>query len=110
MWSLTAVKWPRAVFADRKDHNHAFEGWLSGHRPGATIFQPLRVRWVVERTFAWIGRCRRNREDYERTDSSSEAMAQVSSIRLVLRRLNNCAYRRPTNDAPEYLNYECRRM
>ncbi|OWK36411.1 Mobile element protein [Fimbriiglobus ruber] len=59
--------------------------------PGATTFQPLRVRWVVERTFAWIGRCRRNSKDYERTESSSEAMVQVSSIRLMLRRLNKCA-------------------
>ncbi|OWK37724.1 Mobile element protein [Fimbriiglobus ruber] len=92
----------RAVFADQKYHNHAFEAWLSGHRPGvrleissrppgATTFQPLRVRWVVERTFAWIGRCRRNSKDYERTESSSEAMVQVSSIRLMLRRLNKCA-------------------
>ena len=48
---------------------------------------PLHRRWVVERTFAWLGRSRRNSKDYERTTSSSEAMVQVSMIHLMLNRL-----------------------
>lgn len=47
----------------------------------------LPQRWVVERTLAWLGRSRRLSKDYERLVVSSEAMLQVSMIRLMLRRL-----------------------
>ena len=102
MAKLDPAAYPRlkAVFADQKYHNHGFERWLATERPGVRLeiqsrppeskaFTPLKVRWVVERTHAWLGRCRRNSKDYERTESSSEAMVQVSSIRLMLRRLDS---------------------
>ena len=44
-------------------------------------------RWVVERTFAWLGRCRRNSKDYERRTDSSESMLRVSALHLMLKRL-----------------------
>jgi putative transposase len=44
-------------------------------------------RWVVERTFAWLGRYRRNSRDYERFAESSEAMIKISSIHRRLRLL-----------------------
>jgi putative transposase len=47
----------------------------------------LPQRWVVERTFAWLGRSRRLSKDYEYLEASSEAMLQVSMIHLMLRRL-----------------------
>ena len=47
----------------------------------------LPQRWVVERTFAWLGRSRRLSKDYEREPESSEAMIKVSSIHRMLRRL-----------------------
>jgi putative transposase len=47
----------------------------------------LPQRWVVERTFAWLGRSRRLSKDYEREPASSEAMIQVSMIHQMLRRL-----------------------
>ncbi|MBV8316239.1 MAG: transposase, partial [Planctomycetaceae bacterium] len=44
-------------------------------------------RWVVERTFAWLGRYRRQSKDYERLTASSESMVRVSAIHIILRRL-----------------------
>jgi putative transposase len=106
---LQVEAFPRleAIFADNKYHNHAFEAWLQEHgqgkwrleissRPaGATSFKPLPIRWVVERTFAWIGRYRRNSKDYERRTDSSESMIQISSLSLMLRRLRPSAQKSP---------------
>jgi transposase len=44
-------------------------------------------RWVVERTFAWLGRNRRLSKDYEHETTSSEAVVYIASIRLLVRRL-----------------------
>lgn len=50
-------------------------------------FTVLRRRWVVERTFAWVGCYRRMSKDYEYLTESSEAMIQLVMMRLMLRRL-----------------------
>ena len=50
-------------------------------------FTVLNRRWVVERTFAWIGRCRRLSKDYERTIESSLAWTQLAACRFLLRRV-----------------------
>ena len=50
-------------------------------------------RYVVERTFAWLGRYRRHSRDYERTTKSSEAMVKASSIHRMLRLLKPDASR-----------------
>lgn len=44
-------------------------------------------RWVVERTFAWFGRCRRLSKDYERTPESGESMVHIAMTKLMLNRL-----------------------
>jgi putative transposase len=50
-------------------------------------FQVIPRRWAVERTFAWLLNDRRHSRDYERLTASSEAMIQISMIRLLLKRL-----------------------
>jgi putative transposase len=48
-------------------------------------FQVLPRRWVVERTFGWLGRYRRLSRDFEHTVLSSETMVYVASIRRMLK-------------------------
>jgi putative transposase len=50
-------------------------------------FEVLLRRWVVERTFAWLGRCRRLAKDWEASVASAEAWIFVAHIRLLTRRL-----------------------
>jgi putative transposase len=84
------------VYADNKYHCHNVWEWEK--RPGVKYrvvvvkregkeFKVLPSRWVVERSYAWMGWNRRLSKDYERTTSSSEAWCQVSMIHLMLRRL-----------------------
>lgn len=56
------------------------------HDKPVKTFVPLKKRWVVERSFAWLGRHRRLSEDYERTTSSSSGMIDVASINIKLQR------------------------
>ena len=106
---ITAEQCPRlqTIFGDNKYHNHALNAWLPEHRPGwnveiqsrpdgASKFEPVRKRWVIERTNAWTVRCRRNAKDDERRVVSSEAMIQLSHIHVLLRRLA------PTDDRPPF--------
>jgi putative transposase len=87
------------IWADGKYNNRRLDRWLAkakvgyraeviGRPPGSVGFVKLPRRWVVERTFAWIGRYRRNSRDYEWHTSTSESMIQISSIHRMLRKLN----------------------
>lgn len=55
--------------------------------PGVKGFQLLPRRWVVERTFAWLGRCRRLAKDFEGTIESATAWVLIAHLRLLSRRL-----------------------
>lgn len=54
-------------------------------------FHVLPRRWVVERTFAWLGRYRRLSKDYEQLTDNSEAMVLLAMINLMSRRLTKRA-------------------
>ncbi len=56
--------------------------------PNAKGFVVVPVRWVVERTLAWLGRYRRLSKDYEHCTKSSEGMIYIASIATMLRRLD----------------------
>jgi putative transposase len=88
----------RSVWADGKYRNHKLDDWLLKEKVGYAIevvgrpagsvgYVEQPQRYVVERTFAWLGRYRRHSRDYERFTGSSEAMVKVSSIHRMLRLL-----------------------
>ena len=93
----------RKIWADNKYHNHKLYAWIKDYRDGsweleikhrlpaaagaAKKFVLIPQRWVVERTFAWLGRYRRNSKDYERTTASSESMIRISALHSMLNRL-----------------------
>ncbi len=94
------------VYGDQKYRNHSPGRWMKRggvgyaievvERPAGSVgFVRLPRRWVVERTFAWLGRYRRNSRDYEWRPESSEAMIQVCSIHGMLRLLKPDQSRKP---------------
>jgi transposase len=54
-------------------------------------FVVLPRRWVVERTFAWLNRCRRLAKDWKNLNRNALAFLRLASIRLMLRKLCNPA-------------------
>ena len=91
--------WLRHVFADGGYAGNKLKAALKGHgswtleiikrSDTAKGFVLLPRRWVVERTFAWLGRCRRLAKDWERSIESATAWATIASIRMLTRRIAN---------------------
>jgi putative transposase len=83
------------VLADKADRAAALAAWIEGHcrwrlettgkRPGQTKFEPVKWRWIVERTFGWFGRYRRLSKDYEHNPKSSEAWIYIAMIHRMSR-------------------------
>ena len=105
---LTEEKFPRleVVFADNKYINHTLDQWLLETEAKYRIevkmkpedtkgFKPVRIRWVVERTHAWLGRCRRLTKDHEYNISSSETWVKIAAIQQMVRCL------RPNREKPQ---------
>ena len=87
----------RHIFADRVYRGEQLVNALSDcgpwtiqiveRPPGVKGFQLLPRRWVVERTFAWFGRCRRLAKDFEGSAATEVAWLLVAHLRLLTRRL-----------------------
>jgi transposase len=92
-WSVEMVQHPRKTasketlmkWAGQWMHEGVKVDWEKLLPPRG--FQALPRRWVVERTFSWIGQNRRMSKDYERLAETSEAFIYVAMSRLMVRRL-----------------------
>jgi putative transposase len=83
------------VWADSAYRVEALTQWVGTHcrwvleivtrREGAVGFEVQPWRWVVERTFGWLGRYRRLSKDYEHNPRSSEAWIYISAIHRMAR-------------------------
>jgi len=60
---------------------------IVNRHPDQVGFQVLPRRWVVERTFAWLGRYRRLSKDYEHCTKSSEGVIYIASIHTMMKRI-----------------------
>jgi transposase len=98
----------KRMYADSKYQNFVLYEWVETNadwdleivrRPKDTKgWVVLPIRWTVERTFAWLGKCRRLSKDRERSVESSEAFIRLAMIHLMLNRLEP----RGTDDAFHY--------
>jgi putative transposase len=94
------------MYADSKYHNFALYEWVETNaawdleivrRPkDAEGWVTLPIRWTVERTFAWLGRCRRLIKDHEKSTLSSESFIKLAMIQLMAHRLE------PSETEPEF--------
>ena len=91
-WEVEVVRHPwrsRGQWVPHGDKSGLKTVWFTYERIKLSPrgFRHLPRRWVVERTFAWIGRNRRMSKEYEYLPSGSESMVQLTMIRLMVRRL-----------------------
>jgi putative transposase len=102
----------KSIWADGKYRNHHLNNWLIETKVGYKIevvsrplgsegFVKQPQRYVVERTFAWLGRYRRQSRDYERFTESSESMLKISSIHQMLNRLKPNPLKQPPFKYPK---------
>src|SRR5271166_3211220 len=85
------------MYADSKYHNFNLYEWVEANaawdlsivrRPEDAVgWVLLPIRWTVERTFAWLGRCRRLSKDREKSVRSSESFVKLAMIHMMLNRL-----------------------
>lgn len=87
-WCRLKLIWADGAYAKMVESVRKSFGWtLEIVRRSDPVqgFQVLPHRWIVERTFGWLGRYRRLSRDFEHTVSCSEAMTYIASIRRMLK-------------------------
>ena len=87
-WCRLKLIWADGAYRHIVDSVRQQFGWTLDivlRSEDVTGFQVLPRRWVVERTFGWLGRYRRLARDFEHTCLSSEAMTYIASIRRMLK-------------------------
>jgi putative transposase len=90
LWADAAYKGPFSDWAQTTEHLEVEvveRAPAPRDGPPRPHFQPAPRRWVVERTFAWLGRYRRMSRDYEYLPASQRANVHICMIRLMLQRL-----------------------
>jgi transposase len=102
-WMKNHLGWRLEIVQRTSPADHKEKMWATARKrqkAGATVvemwaglnygrgIEVLPRRWVVERTFAWLGKSRRLAKDYEFLPSTSEAMVYITMTRLMLRRLD----------------------
>ena len=73
----------------RRSDDAPVDVWLTEGKepPVATGFKVVKWRWIVERTFGWLGRYRRLSKDYEQSVASSLAWIRLALVWMLTRRL-----------------------
>jgi putative transposase len=87
-WCRLKLIWADGAYVNIVESVRKHFGWiLEIVRRSSDVkgFQVLPRRWIVERTFGWLGRYRRLSRDFEHTISCSEAMTYIASIRRMLK-------------------------
>ena len=93
----TRIKLPKKVYADLGYSGEEMQERMAQYgieietigRKNKKTFEVEPKRWVVERTFAWLGKCRRLSKDYELIANTSLNMIYLGMIRIMTRRLSN---------------------
>ena len=91
-WCRLKLLWADAAYAYIVENVRKNFGWkleIIRRSDKAKGFEVLPRRWVVERTFGWLGRYRRLSRDFEHTVSSSESVVYIASIRRMLKLATN---------------------
>ncbi len=96
-WATLAMPRLLVIYADQA-YRGLWQEWISNiytwtmrivnREPGVRGFKVQPKRWIVERTFAWLGRYRRLSKDYEYLTRSSDAFVYLAMSHLMLRRLS----------------------
>jgi putative transposase len=91
-WCRLKLLWADAAYVSIVEKVHQTFGWkleIVRRSDKAKGFEVLPHRWIVERTFGWLGRYRRLARDFEHTVSSSESVVYIASIRRMLKLASN---------------------
>lgn len=90
------VKLPGKIYADLGYSGESMRARMARHgieletvgRRCKKTFEVEPKRWIVERTFAWLGKCRRLSKDYELVAETSLSMIYLGMTRIMSRRLS----------------------